>query len=229
VGIPAQTVANIKNAIALNALPIDPVVLSKGSYAVTEFANGIDTVTQGADLTFQFPQDYSWGHVNWTIDGAYNDTYITKLPQTAPALAGYQLYSAGDTSVLTTASPHIRINFGAYWTLDKWSVNFTEHLIGPTHEYLNDGGLVNGLINYYPSQIDTAWLTDLSVGFKATKNVQITIGANNLFNKFPNHLNPQIVNAYYNADFSTGVQIQPIWSPYGINGGLYYGRVSLTW
>src|SRR5262249_44510947 len=114
-GIPLSTVQNIKNAIALNDLPIDPKVLSSGSYAVTEFANGIDTLTHGADLTFQFPVDYSWGHVNWTIDGAYNDTYITKLPQTAPALAGYQLYSAGDTSVLTTASPHIRINFGGYW------------------------------------------------------------------------------------------------------------------
>ncbi len=230
-GIPAATVATIQGTrLRLESnVPIDPAVLAKGTVAVTEFANGIDTVTNGADLVFQFPEDYSWGHVNWTVSGAYNDTYITKLPATPAGLTGYALYSPNDVSDLTTASPRFTINAGGYWTLDKWSVNFTEHVIGPSHEYINDGGLVNGFVNYYNSAIPTAWLTDLSIGFKATKNVQITIGSNNLFNTFPPHINPAIINAYFKADYSTGVQIQPIWSPYGINGGLYYGRVTLSW
>jgi len=228
-GISVTTRDAINHAIALNGNVIDPSVLATGTVGVTLFANGIDTVTQGADLVFQFPEDYSWGHVNWQITGAYDDTYISKLPPAPTILTGYQLYSLNDTSVLTSANPRIRINFGGYWTLDKWSVNLTEHLIGPSSEYINDGGLVTGTPIYYNTTLSTVLLTDLSVGFKATKNVQFTIGANNLFNRFPEHLNPAIVSAYFKADYSTGVQIQPIWSPYGINGGLYYGKVTLSW
>lgn len=229
-GISLATQELINKAIALNGNVIDPAVLATGSVGVTIFANGIDTVTQGADLTFQFPVDYEWGHVNWTISGAYNDTYISKLPATPGSLAGYQLYTATATSDLTSASPRFVINLGGYWTREKWSLNLTEHVIGPSSEYDSDGGLgPTGIPIYYLSTIDTALITDLSIGFKATKNVQFTFGANNLFNKFPQHLNPALVNTYFKADYSTGVQIQPIWSPYGINGGLYYGKVTLSW
>jgi iron complex outermembrane receptor protein len=229
-GISVATQDAINHAILLNGNTIDPSVLASGTLAAALFANGIDTVTQGADLVFQFPETYSWGHVNWQVSGAYNDTYIKSLPPNPAILAGYSLYSIQDISDLTSASPRFMINLGGYWTLDKWSVNLTEHIVGPSSEYASDGGHnpTNALI-YYNTYIGTALLTDLSVGFKATKNVEITIGSNNLFNKFPPHTNPAITNAYFNAGSSTSVQIQPIFSPYGINGGLYYGRVTLSW
>ena len=143
-GVPVGSLATqhaINHAILLNGNQVDPAVLKSGTLGATLFANGTDTVTQGADLTFQFPQDYAWGHVNWTVSGAYNDTYISKLPPNPAILAGYTLLSPTAISDLTTASPRFMINLGGYWTLDKWSVNFTEHVIGPSSEYDGDGGL----------------------------------------------------------------------------------------
>ncbi len=37
-------------------------------------ASGIDSATQGADLSFTLPEHYRFGHVDWSIDANYNQT-----------------------------------------------------------------------------------------------------------------------------------------------------------
>ena len=231
-GVPTTAAPLVNEAIKLNGNELDPVVLATGTTGITQFANGIDTVTRGADLVFQFPYDYAWGHVNWTVSGTYNDTYISRLPPTPAALispTNPSLYNVTAQSDLTSASPRFLINLGGLWSLDKFSVNLVEKVIGPSHEYDNDGGAnPSGIPIYYVDEIPLAFITNLDIGIKFTKNASIHFGANNLFNKFPPKQNPTLLNHFFTHNYSSAVDAYPIFSPYGIDGGYYYGKVTLS-
>ncbi len=83
-----------------------------GSYGISIFANGIDTRTRGADLVFDFPYDYNFARVNWSIGATYNDTTITKQGTTPAPLVPNVLYDQEAYSELTTATPKYVVNLG---------------------------------------------------------------------------------------------------------------------
>jgi iron complex outermembrane receptor protein len=60
------------------------------------------------------------------------------------------------------------------------------------------------------------------VGYGFTDHVKLSIGAQNLFNRFPNKLNGEILSSYQKNYSNGGVTQYPIFSPFGINGGFYY-------
>ena len=69
-------------------------------------------------------------------------------------------------------------------------------------------------------------ITDLEVSYKLPLDVTVSMGASNLFNKYPDKLSAAFVAACV-ASGSGCVAQYPSYSPVGINGGYYYGR--LTW
>jgi hypothetical protein len=50
----------------------------------------------------------------------------------------------------------------------------------------------------------------------------------NVFNVFPNRENANLIRTYVLANDGAGTYVYPNFSPYGSNGGYYYGRVTLT-
>jgi iron complex outermembrane receptor protein len=55
----------------------------------------------------------------------------------------------------------------------------------------------------------------------------MSIGANNLFNKYPDQVNATLL-AERRANLDNGaVTIYPTFSPFGINGGYYYARAAM--
>jgi iron complex outermembrane receptor protein len=69
-------------------------------------------------------------------------------------------------------------------------------------------------------------ITDLEVSYKLPGDVTVSLGANNLFNTYPDKLSAAFQAACV-ASGSGCVAQYPTFSPFGINGGYYYGR--LTW
>jgi iron complex outermembrane receptor protein len=61
-----------------------------------------------------------------------------------------------------------------------------------------------------------------------TKALTLTIGANNLFNKYPDGVNPGLLAAQRAGLDNAAVTIYPSFSPIGINGGYYYARLNYT-
>jgi iron complex outermembrane receptor protein len=75
-------------------------------------------------------------------------------------------------------------------------------------------------VNFTQESFSFHALTDLELGYAATNHVTLTVGATNLFNVYPNRVNPN--------DLGPGLgAIYPTWSPIPINGGFYYGRVAI--
>jgi iron complex outermembrane receptor protein len=228
-GVATAAAPAVNAAIAANGNQLDPNVVATGSTGINLFANGIDTRTRGADLVFNFPVDYAFGKVDWSIGATYNDTAITKLPAGPAQLAGAQLYDATAISDLTTATPKYIVNLGALWTYGKYTVNLLEKVYGPSSEYENDNGdnSTNTPI-YYKSSIGVSPITNLDLAIQIQEHLKLSIGAVNLFNKFPNHLNGTELAHFTAADDNSAVFNYPQWSPYGIDGGFYYAKATFT-
>ena len=79
---------------------------------------------------------------------------------------------------------------------------------------------------YFRDQIGTTLITNLDVGFQFTEGLKLSIGAQNLFNRFPNKLNSNILAHENAASDNAAVDQYPIFSPFGINGGFYYARAT---
>jgi iron complex outermembrane receptor protein len=206
---------------------IDPDVLKTGSYGFNIFANGIDTRTRGADLVFNFPYDYDFGSINYSIGATYNDTTITKYATTPAALQPNTLYDAEAYSELTTATPKYVVNLGALWTFEKLTVNLVEKIYGPSSDYENDDGDgPTGKFVYFKDSIGVTAITNLDVGYNFTDRLKLSVGAQNLFNRFPNKLNSNILGRENAAADNTAITQYPIFSPFGINGGFYYAKAA---
>jgi iron complex outermembrane receptor protein len=221
----------------LNAISAHGNVLDSGiSYAgIQLFTNGVNTKTQGAELTITYASDFGdMGHVDWTAGFNYNETTITKL---APLPAqdvnlGIQqtsLLSPQAITALTTATPREKVVLGAYYTHSKWSVNLRETIYGPSSELFSLNGLGSGA-GTTNLQIGVTGITDLDVGYKITDALKLDVGANNLFNTKPPTM-PNVSNGSGGVQPADGNNVygEPAqFSPFGINGGYYYARVTYT-
>jgi iron complex outermembrane receptor protein len=212
----------VNNAIVASGAGIDPAVLATGTTGVNIFANGIDTRTRGADLVFDFPMEYDFGKVIYSIGATYNDTTITKYAGTPEALANTnpatgiptnELYDPAAYSDLSTASPKYVINLGGLLTVNKLTVNLVEKIYGPSTEYENDdgdnGGTAAGAVpacvphagtlficpggfDYFQSRIGVTPITNLDLSYQFKEHVKLSAGAINLFNRFPGKLNAEL-------------------------------------
>ena len=148
-----------------------------------------------------------------------------------PAFAGQSLYDTRAISDITEASPKFVLGAGADWSWNNLTVNVLEKLYGPSAEWAQDGGhtlLANGQPKYFKSTIGTIPITNLDVGYHLNKWVKVDIGALNLFDRFPPRRNAQMLASFFSHANSTGAQVQPIWSPFGIDGGYYYAKATIS-
>jgi iron complex outermembrane recepter protein len=252
----------VNNAIIASGAPIDPQVVASGTTGINVFANGIDTRTRGADLVFDFPVDYGFAKVDWSVGGTYTDTTITKYATTPALLSGginpatgvptNELYDPEAYSDLTSANPKYVFNLGALLSTGKLSVNLVERIFGPSSEYENDDGdnggtgagtypactprpgtlfICPGGFDYFESRIGVTATTNLDVSYKMQEHMVFSIGAINLFNKFPNKLNSTLLGHEQSFAYgdNAGVTQYPGFSPFGINGGFYYVKAVYSW
>ena len=169
---------------------------------VNFFTNAFDTRTQGIDLVANTSVDAGDGKVDFTGALNYNKTKVI----------------ARDTSVIDdTRKADLEKQ------LPKWRGNFTTI-------YSLDALQIMGRASYYGKWTDTGnygksfgaeWLFDAEVGYDVYENVNIAIGAQNIFDNYPDK-----VDAASDGSYSVG-QVYPDTSPIGYNGGTYYVRMTV--
>ncbi|MDB5423588.1 MAG: TonB-dependent receptor [Phenylobacterium sp.] len=218
----------VRAAILANGNVLDPTVTQTG---ITIFTNGLNTRTRGAELVLTANSDFAeMGTVAWSLIGNYNKTKVTKILAPPAQLAGVSLFDANSISNLETASPKYRIVAGALWKWGKLSVNFKESLYGKASNYNSRTGcplvVTAATTTCYKVGIGSTFITDLELSYQVLEPVKLTVGANNLFNKFPDKVNPALRDDYFRANSNGYVTQYPNFSPFGINGGYYYGKVA---
>lgn len=212
----------ILNAIAAQGNILDPTV---GDVSIAVFTNGVDTRTRGIDLTASYPMSLDFGSVNWTLSANYNETKITKVT------VDPRLLDASAQSIIEKSSPKWKVIAGATLTSGPLSITLREAVYGPTSQLTRPSGAYTGPVQgYYVAKVGTAALTDLEISYELITDLTLTVGANNLFDKKPEKV--------YNVTLANGTGLRPVtgsnvwnqpytFSPYGFNGGYYYGRITL--
>jgi iron complex outermembrane receptor protein len=209
-------------AIAAHGNVLDPQVTFTG---VTLLLNGISTLTQGVDVSANYLTDLGTaGTINWTLVGNFNDTSISKIIPTPAALGpGVVLFDQTARTTLTNASPKEKIGFSALWDWNEWSINVRETLYGPSsYDATPDGA------TYYRQKVGTAAITDLEIDYHYLESWTFALGANNLFNKYPEAIGAVPGDPTTLQDGSNIVGAPLSISPYGINGGFYYTRITFN-
>ncbi len=218
----------VRAAILASGSVLDPTVTQTG---INIFTNGLDTRTRGADLVVTTRTDLEdWGSVQWSLTGNWSDTKVTKFATPPAQLQGASLFDRTSVGFLETSTPKYRAVLGALWTWNKLSVNVKESLYGPASILNNRLGCPLELpaSNCFKLNIGTTFITDLEISYKLFESVKVTIGANNLFNKFPEKLDPAYRNTFLAANANGYVTQYPTFSAFGINGGYYYGKIAIT-
>lgn len=212
----------VRNAIIANGNLLDTTVTQTG---ISIFSNGLDTRTQGIDFVATYASDFgAIGDIDWSLTANYNDTKVTRIaPAPSQLAAGVALFDKSAISYLETASPKYRLSAGALWKLGKFTVNLHEALFGPSSIYQTRTGGI-----YYQTKIDAAFITDLDISYQVLERVRISVGANNLFNKYPDKVNAAARQDYLAANSTGYVTQYANFSPFGIDGGYYYGKLTYT-
>ncbi|AFW00709.1 putative TonB-dependent receptor [Gluconobacter oxydans H24] len=181
--------------------------------------NGANTRTRGVDITGKYKIDL---HQNGTLmlDVALNlnETTIRHIGTNS---LGRSLLNAQQIAYLTTAAPKNVLIFGGTWTTGQWSISLHEMRYG----HIFDQMTIQQGTNAYSSSIFQSYtqharfLTNLAVSYRPGNRWTVTVGANNLFNTYPNKVP-------YAASYYGQVKYDRYSQQIGINGGFYYANVA---
>jgi iron complex outermembrane receptor protein len=220
---------SVIQALTANGVVIDPSIFtaSSGSVGVVSFVNGLDTLTQGGEFVATYSSDFgSAGRVDWNLSANYTSTTISRLAKPPSNVAqSVVLFDQPAQAQVKTSTPKWRAVFGANWTIGKFNVNLREAFYGSSYGFAQDP--IGAFFVKIP--VKSALITDLEASYQVTTAVRVSLGANNLFNKYPNK-QPAAYRAGQLATTASGYasSLYPNGSPYGFNGGYYYGRIAVN-
>jgi iron complex outermembrane receptor protein len=206
-------------AILANGNVLDPTVVQTG---INIFSNAVNTRSRGLEFVATLNSNYAdYGRVDWSAAANYNKVTVIKVNQAPLQLRPQTLLDKTAISDIETASPKARLNLGALWKKGAWSVNLREAIYGKSSEWGTPDGAA-----YYKTEIGVTAITDLEVSYRMSNGWTLTAGGNNLFNKYPDQVNAQLLAVYRANLDNSAVTVYPSFSPFGINGGYYYARAS---
>ncbi|MFV8337014.1 TonB-dependent receptor [Flavobacterium sp. RSP29] len=171
-----------------------------GATAATFFANAINTESKGIDVVISHKTSFG-NNVSLKTDlsGTFSNTYRVGQINASPVLeaAGQinRYYSEASRVYLQEAIPRVKANLTNSISYKKFDFFLRNVYFGkvtdPNTADVNGDGRVEGIIvNGQAVEIEhPIWgakiITDLSVGFKITDATKIVVGANNIFDIYP--------------------------------------------
>lgn len=199
------------SAADLVALPALAVVGLAGD--VNYFTNGFDTRTSGFDFVTNYRTDLAGGALSLTLAYNYNKSKVTDFNPS--------VISAAQRFNISNLPPKHRVNAAANWRIGDFSINARENYFSSWANQLE-----------YPGQkFSGKFVTDLDISYTFAERYTLTLGANNLFDTYPDKIAPSTVNPVYalTGSLADGQVYPRSGGPFGINGGFYYVRVAIDY
>lgn len=212
----------IVDAIIANGNVLDPEVTASGDTGINLFANGATTRTRGLDFIFNYLTDFGAVQADWSIAATYTDTEVTEVRATPAELGTTQpLFDRAALSIIEDTAPKYVVNLGGTFTSGKLTVSLHEIIYGESSEFESDDGTT-----FYKSEIGVTPVTNLEISLEAMHGLTLTVGATDLFDEYPDKRNDEFRALQFASGNTGAVGQYPTFSPFGINGGYYYGKVS---
>ncbi len=192
----------------------DPAIVGKGNEVESArfFANAIDTETKGVDLVVSYDWKLGGGNLNINLAGNYTETKITDFhfPQGLQTPQD-EFFGPDQINIIETLSPKTKATLGLNYGIGKFNFLVRNTYFG---QVTRDGYPFGGVQKFSPKVV-----TDISVGYDLTKSINLTVGANNLFDVFPDLQSYE--NSYYGVFKYAPVQM-------GTLGNYFFGRLNFT-
>ncbi len=191
---------------------------------VSYFTNGLSTLTQGVDVVATYATDALGGKLNLSLAYNHNNNKVTRA--NANVINGAQIAN------IRNLAPHDVAHFTASYSNGPFSLTARENYYGSwvnATDYGNSAGTAGA--NGGPlQQFGSKATTDLDLTYNVSKELAITVGANNLFNTFPDKLNANSLALFPVVGGSADGQVYPRnGGPFGLNGGLWYARIRVKY
>ncbi|HEX8278074.1 MAG TPA: TonB-dependent receptor, partial [Segetibacter sp.] len=182
----------------------------------TFFANAINTETKGADLVVSYGTKLGGG--NFRADFAAMHTQTEKVGDimASDKLKGKEniYFSEASRLYLERAVPRDKLNLTLTYNIKNFNVFVRNVWFGPVDEPT----VTTALLQTFRAKV----ITDLSFGYKLTKEFRVTVGANNLLDVYPDKYENPINTAGNQFIYSRSV------TQFGYNGRYVFGRLELT-
>lgn len=193
---------------------------------VQYFTNGFDTITRGVDVVGTYRTGLAGGRLNLTGAYNYNRSKVTK----------YDPGVIGPTQLIDIKylAPAHRANLAANWQMGNWGVNLRESYYGSwrvSNDYPIRQGNIAGAPIIDGQHFGGKFLTDVDVSYTFMERYTLTLGANNLFNTYPDKIKATIDNPIFvlTDSISNGSVYPRSGGPFGINGGFWYARLRIKY
>ena len=154
------------------------------------FANGADTRTLGLDLVFSYKHNLDNGRLTATLTGNLNDMEITDVKN--GSLEEEIFFGERDKAFLLASAPASKLALNLNYKLDWFDAGlaFTRFskITLLDFQMFEDPADYNGFANQVIAASDVydpKLVTDLVLGFQLYEGVKLQVGANNLFNEYP--------------------------------------------
>jgi iron complex outermembrane receptor protein len=179
--------------------------------------NGINTRTQGVDLTGRYR--LALGNGTMDLDGVFNwtENRIASVGPLPPQLQGtgvtalFDPFYEGGLNAMTRERPKWRTAFTARYATGAW------RFLGRSTSY---GKYTSSLYGYTQESLQTyssKTLVDAEVGY-TFRIFGVALGARNIFDTYPGFMKPD--NSFFIFPY-------PSASPFGFNGRYIYTRVDV--
>ena len=199
--------------------PAQRTALGLGTYdAINFFTNAVDLKTRGIEAVADYRTGFAGGSLGLNVGYSYAKNSIRSVDAPQPELAANGipggLIGLEETNTLT-AVPRTKLILGADYELNRVGGLLRATRFGSVTRVFDFGG------GFTPSQeIPAQWSVDAEVSYKLFGETTLAIGANNLFDNYPDQSIPDINGA--------GNLAYDILSPIGINGRFVYARARVN-
>lgn len=176
------------------------------------FANAIDTETKGVDVVVSYDWKLGGGNLNINLAGNYTETKITDFhfPENLSTPQN-EFFGPDQINIIESLSPKTKASLGLTYGIGKFNFLVRNTYFG---KVIRDG-FPFGVVQEFSPKV----VTDVSVGYDITKNINFTVGANNIFDVFPDLQTYK--NSYYGVFKYAPVQM-------GTLGSYFFGRLNFN-
>jgi iron complex outermembrane recepter protein len=195
---------NVKDRIVLTGY-FDATALNLNVDSAQFFVNGVNTSTIGLDLVLAWKKSFGDSKLGVTFVGNVNTLNVLDVKN--KNLDSETFFGKREIAFLKASAPNSKFGLNLNYSIHKFDA-------GLAFTRFSDVVLVDyaGLDNVYTAKI----VTDFTAGFQIIKQLKLSLGANNLFNMYPDKQDETgntEAGGYFDA-----VQM-------GFSGAYYYARI----
>jgi iron complex outermembrane recepter protein len=190
------------------------------------FTNAVDTRTHGVDVVLGYATAIGTTST-LRLTGGFNvtDTKVTRVTPTPGVLAQFSqtLFDSVELVRMERGQPKNNLNLTGSYAFRDLTVNARAQRYG---EFFVQSASAN---RDEDQEFGAKWVADLSVGYRFLGRLTATIGADNLFNTYPDRFAiPPEPSPTVGGSAFFGINPYSGQTPFGFNGRYVYTRLSLT-